>query len=96
MVLITKGIDFDVWSREMRPDKPTSHFSISALNAHNVQVGNENTMNVNVTPDQFLAALENMQNNPKKAKSILSTLSEELKKGLSIGETIAKFIALIG
>ncbi|TYB95221.1 MAG: hypothetical protein FXF54_04780 [Kosmotoga sp.] len=92
---ITKGINFDEWEREMNPNNSGSYLNIGALNAQNMQVGNENIMNVNITPEEFIEALEKMQKKPEKASSVLSQLNFLAKQGLSVGQTIAEFIRLM-
>jgi hypothetical protein len=93
-VRIVKGLDFDTWENSMTPGSTSNQFNISSLNAQNVQVGDGNTMNVNVTPEAFLSALNKMQQDPEKAESVLSKLYGYVNKGLSLTETVAKFIAL--
>jgi len=58
------------------------------------QVGDGNTMNVNITPEELVRALNQMQKDSEKAKSVLSELDKYVRKGLSLGQTIAKFIGL--
>ncbi len=94
MPRIVKGIDFDKWANAMDPSSSSSQINISSLNVQNMQVGDGNTMNVNITPEEFLNALNKMQKDPEKAPSLLSQLNEQVKKGLSFGETVVKFIAL--
>ena len=60
-----------------------------------MQVGDQNTMNVNITPQEFIEALEKLQKDPEKAKSVLSQLNDFAKQGLSFGQTVAKFIGLM-
>ena len=57
MPRITKGVDFDKWENEMAPTNPGSSLNIGSLNAQNVQVGDQNTMNVNITPQEFLSLI---------------------------------------
>jgi hypothetical protein len=52
-------------------------------------------MNANITPQEFIEALERMQEDPEKAKSVLSKLNDFAKQGLSLGQTVAKFIGLM-
>lgn len=94
MPRIVKGIDFDKWADKMDPSSSSNQINISSLNVQNMQVGDGNTMNVNITPEEFLNALNKMQRNPEKTPSLLSQLNEQVKKGLTFGETVAKFIAL--
>ncbi len=98
MPRITKGVDFDKWEQRMNPGNSgnsSRQLNIGSLNAQNVQVGDQNTMNVNITPEEFIDALERMQNEPEKAKSVLSQLNDFAKQGLSFGQTIAKFVGLM-
>jgi len=95
MPRIMKGVDFDKWKNKMNPNNQGSNLKIGALNAHNVQVGDKNTMNVNITPEEFIGALDKMQKDPEKAKSVLSQLNDFAKQGLSFGQTVAKFIGLM-
>jgi len=95
MPRIMKGIDFDKWEDKMNPNNRGNNLNIESLNAHNVQVGDQNTMNVNVTPMEFIGALKKMQRDPEKAKSVISQLNDLAKQGLSFGQTIAKFIGLM-
>ncbi|WP_275288633.1 RIP homotypic interaction motif-containing protein [Halomonas elongata] len=95
MPRITRGVDFDKWEQKMNPGDSGSHLNIESLNAQNVQVGDQNTMNVNITPEEFIDALERMQNDPEKAKSVLSQLNDFAKQGLSFGQTVAKFVGLM-
>lgn len=95
MPRISKGLDFDQWESSMRPSDSSRQLNIGSLNAQNVQVGDGNTMNVNITPDEFVNALSKMQKNPEKAESVLSQLNDYAKQGLSLGQTIAKFIGLM-
>ena len=92
---ISKGVDFDQWENSMIPKDSSRQLSIGSLSAQNVQVGDGNTMNVKITPDEFVNALSKMQKNPEKAKSVLSQLSDYAKEGLSLGQTIATFIGLM-
>jgi len=95
MPRIIKGIDFDKWESSMEPSNSSKQFNIGSLNAQNVQVGDQNTMNVNITPEEFIAALEKMQKDPEKAKSVLSRLNDFAKQGLSLGQTVVKLIGLM-
>lgn len=95
MPRITKGVEFDKWERKMAPSNQGNNLNIGSLNAQNVQVGDRNTMNVNITPQEFIDALKRMQEDPEKAKSVLSQLNDFAKQGLSFGETVAKFIGLM-
>ncbi len=79
----------------MAPSNQGNNLNIGSLNAQNVQVGDRNTMNVNITPQEFIDALKRMQEDPEKAKSVLSQLNDFAKQGLSFGETVAKFIGLM-
>lgn len=96
MIRVFKGVDFDKWSNSMKPSQNNSQININSLTAHNVQVGNENTMNINITPEQFVEALSALIKNQKKANSIIDELSSYLKKGVSLAEVIAKFVTLMG
>jgi len=96
MPRIVKGLNFDKWEDSMTPGTTSNHINISSLSGQNVQVGDGNTMNVNITPEEFLSALNKMHQNPEKAKTDLSKLHEYVKMGVSLGETITKFIAFFG
>lgn len=95
MPRITKGVDFDKWENKMAPSNSGGQLNIGSLSAQNVQLGDGNTMNVNITPQEFIDALERMQKDPEKAKSVLSQLNDLAKQGLSFGQTVAKFIGLM-
>ncbi len=95
MPRVNKGLDFDQWENSMRPKDSSRQLNIGSLKAQNVQVGDGNTMNVNITPDEFVNALSKMQKDPEKAKSVLSQLNDYAKQGLSLGQTIAKFIGFM-
>ena len=95
MPRIMKGVDFDKWENKMSPINRGNNLNIGSLNARNVQVGDQNTMNVNITPEDFIGALKKMQNDPEKAKSVIFQLNDLAKQGLSFGHTVAKFIGLI-
>ena len=95
MLRILKGIDFDKWEASMNP-KQESQVNIGSVNAQNVQVGNENTINFNVTPEQFVEALNKMNKDSKKSKSVLKQLNSYVKKGVGMGELIKKLVTLIG
>ena len=93
MPRIIKGVHFDIWEREMNP-KQDQEVSIGSVNAENVQIGNANTMNINVTPEEFVDALSRLVENPEKSRSIIEEMTSYLKQGLSIGELVKKFIGL--
>jgi uncharacterized protein YecA (UPF0149 family) len=96
MPRILKGVNFNKWSSIMNPKRTNSQINISSFNANNVQVGNENTMNVGVTPEEFVEALKSLTKEPEKAKSIIDQLSGYVKEGVGIADAVTKFMALIG
>ena len=77
-------------------EKSLQNISIGSLNAENVQLGNENIMNVNVTPDEFVALLTALTAKPEAEKtSIFSILTDLVKTGVSVGELLIKLKALL-
>ena len=77
-------------------DKESQNISIGSLNAENVQLGNENVMNINVTPDEFVVLLKTLTKKPEAEKtSIFSILSDLVKTGVSVGELVIKLKALL-
>lgn len=76
--------------------KDKGSINIGNLHADNVQVGNENTMNINITPDEFIGLLETLNTKPEPEKrSIFNKLADFVKSGLSIGELIIKLKGLL-
>ena len=95
MLRIIKGVDFDKWESNMNP-RQERNINIGNVNAQNVQVGNENIMHINITPEEFINALDKLAKNPEKSKSVIEKMKQYLKQGLSIGELVKKFVALLG
>ena len=93
-----KGIDFEEWVKVMNPKQNNNPINIREFKAKNVQIGNQNSMVVNVTPDEFVAALTKLiENKSKKSQqSIIEKLSNYVKTGVSFGKLVAKLVALIG
>ena len=92
---IIKGIDFDKWESSMNP-RQEGNINIGNVNAQNVQVGKENIMHINITPEEFINALGKLAKNPEKSKSVIEKMNQYLKEGLGIGELVKKFVALLG
>jgi len=77
-------------------NKESQNISIGSLNAENVQLGNENVMNINVTPDEFVVLLKTLTTKPEAEKtSIFSILSDLVKTGVSVGGLLIKLKALL-
>lgn len=94
MPRILKGVDFDKWGEDLNSKNSGSNLHIGSVNAQNVQLGDSNMMNINITPEEFVRALAEMQRQPERAKSVLNEINEHVKSGLNLGQTIAKFTAL--
>ena len=62
MPKLIKGVNFDAWGQVMSPTQNNNPINIGAVNASNVQVGNQNSMVVNVTPDELVEALTKLRN----------------------------------
>ena len=70
--------------------------NITNLQASHVQVGNENIMNINLTPDEFLHLLKLLDSkSDSEKKSIFEKLSSFVKSGLSLGELLMKMKELL-
>jgi len=74
----------------------TYAINITNLQASHVQVGNENIMNINLTPDEFLHLLKLLDSkSDSEKKSIFERLSSFVKSGLSLGELLMKMKELL-
>ena len=74
----------------------THTINIANLQASHVQVGNENIMNINLTPDEFLHLLKLLDaKSYDEKKSIFEKLSSLVKSGLSLGELLIKMKELL-
>ncbi|WP_234263680.1 RIP homotypic interaction motif-containing protein [Hydrogenophaga sp. NFH-34] len=92
-----KGINFDSLESVMSPRSSNSHISIGSLNAQNVQVGNENSMNISITAEQFANALSSLASKPpEESKSIVEKVASCVATGATVAEAVAAFVGLIG
>ncbi len=69
----------------------TNNFNISAINADNVQVGNENTQNITITELVEKVA----KSNDSDAKSTLKKLLENSTVGSVVGAAVSGLISLL-
>jgi hypothetical protein len=92
-----KGINFDNLESAMSPRSSNSHISIGSLNAQNVQVGNENNMNINITAEQFANALSSLASKkPAESNSIVEKVASYVAKGATVAEAVTAFVGLVG
>lgn len=96
MVYLTEGLNFDQWETIMNPQTSNGGISIGSVNANNVQVGNQNTMNTGVTAEQFIKALTafSTKTEPEK-KSIMDKVLSAVSAGADVAAAVAAFIALV-
>ena len=96
MSFFTEGLHFDKWEAIMNPQTNNGGISIGSVNANNVQVGNQNTMNTGVTAEQFIKALTafNAKTEPEK-KSIMDKVLSVVSAGADVAAAVAAFIALV-
>ncbi len=72
-------------------NESSNQINITELHADNVQVGSENIMNINLTPDEFISLMEKVSRKPEKEKtSIFDKLKSAAKSGASIMSIIGK------
>ena len=96
MPYFTEGLNFDQWETKMNPQTNNGGFSIGTLNAGNVQVGNQNTMNNGVSADQFVKALETFNGKPEaEKKSIMDKVLAVVSAGADVAAAVAAFVALV-
>ncbi len=95
MVYFTEGLHFDKWEAKMNPQTNNGGININSVNANNVQVGNQNTMNTGVTAEQFIKALTafSVKTEPEK-KSIMDKVLATVSAGADVAAAVAAFIAL--
>lgn len=93
---VVRGVDFDKWESEMRQGDQKSEINIDTLNADNVQVGDNNTLNINNSPDDLVAVLQLFIDKPEQGKSLLDKLKGYIAKGASLADSIRKLFELAG
>lgn len=93
--ILRKGINFDEWEEKMNPQK--SGINIGSVNAQNVQLGNENTMNIGASTEQLVKAMALLRDKPEdEKKSIIDEFISAVGKGVNLAEAVSKLIMLIG
>ena len=81
----------------MNSPQSNAQISIGSLNAQHVQVGNDNSMNINITAEQFANALSLLaQKESEEANSIAEKISSFVANGATMVEAVAKLIGLVG
>lgn len=81
--------------KEMKKNS-SNHINISTLKADHVQVGNQNTMNINITPDEFVSLLERLNKKTESEKaSVFSKLRDIVKSGTTVMELFGKLKELM-
>ena len=97
MLVIWKSINFDKLESAMNSPQSNAQISIGSLNAQHVQVGNDNSMNINITAEQFANALSLLaQKESEEANSIAEKISSFVANGATMVEAVAKLIGLVG
>lgn len=90
-----KGINFDNLEASINPRSSNSHISIGSLSAKNVQVGNENSMNINITAEEFANALSSLASKPtEERKSIVEKISSLVGAGATVAGAVTALIGL--
>ena len=96
MPYLTEGLNFDQWEAKMNPQANNGGFSIGTLNASNVQVGNQNTMNAGVSVDQFVKALETFGGKPEAEKKfIIDKVLAAVGTGADVVAAVAALVAAL-
>ena len=93
MPRISRGLHFDEWERAMNPSESKST-NIGSIEGNNVQVGDHNTQQINVTPQQIVDALEALVDKPEQSKSILDKLKYLAQTGGSVSAILGQLIGL--
>ena len=75
----------------MNPTQNNNPISIGTLNSQQTQVGNQNTINVNVTPQELLDMLTKLtEKKPEEQKTIIQKISQFVSDGTGLGEVLVK------
>lgn len=92
---ISRAINFNQWVAKMEPQP--NNLTIGTLNAGTAQVGNNNTLNVGISAEDFIKILGSFSAKPEpERKSILEQLSSAAQTGASLAESFIKITALMG
>ena len=92
MMRLVKGTHFDKWESIMRPQPSSGSIQIGSINGQQVQVGDQNAININVTPRELVDALVALVNKPEESKPFLEKLKAWAETGLSTLELVKKII----
>ena len=98
IAITKKGIEYITLNKleEEKMDSQNNNISIGTVNAENLQVGNDNQMNINLTPNEFIDLIEKITKKPEKEqKNIFNQLLTFTKNGLSTVGIINKLKDLI-
>ena len=80
---ISKGLDFDKWSHSMNDNQNSGQINIGSVNAHNVQVGNENSQIINISLHELVQKVA--ESNDPQAKSLVKEMLENSTVGSIVG-----------
>ena len=81
--IVKKGVNFDEWESTMNSNKD-ANFNVSVEGGENIQIGYDNTQNINVTPQEFVDILNKLLEDPDQNKSILDKLNGMAEKGTTV------------
>lgn len=98
IAITKKGIKYITLNKleEEKMNSQNNNISIGTVNADNLQVGNDNQMNINLTPTELIDLIEKITKKPEKEqKTIFSKLLTLAKDGLSTVGIINKLKDLI-
>jgi len=99
IAITAKGIEYITLNKleeEEMNSTNNNHINIDTVNAENLQVGNDNQMYVNITPNEFIELIEKITTKPKEEqKTIFKKLADFAKNGLSTINLINKLKDLL-
>ncbi len=90
---ISKGLNFDKWSQSMNGNKNSGQINIGSVNAHNVQVGNENSQITNISLHDLVQKV--VESNDPKAKSLVKKMLENSTVGSIIGAGVSALFNIL-
>lgn len=92
-ITFSKGLCFDDWRKSMENKNSQGDINIGSINANNLQVGNQNEQNINITISELVEKVA--QTDDIEAKSKLKEILENSTVGSIIGAGVATLLALL-
>ena len=90
---ISKGLNFDEWSQAMNVNQKNSSINIGSVNAHNIQLGNQNVQINDITIHELVRKVA--KSGDQEAKSLLKKLLENSTIGSIVGAGVSTFLNII-